>query len=103
MCVVTDNDGDVAALREKYKDYLNAQHPTITICFDEDETCTTLEPQLLKANSRAILNRVFGTAHASDEDLLAYMKRNKTDCALKVLTTIEALGTPDYIHRAIQA
>jgi putative ATP-dependent endonuclease of the OLD family len=102
MCVVTDNDGDVAALREKYKDYLNAQHPTITICFDEDETCTTLEPQLLKANSRAILNRVFGTAHASDEDLLAYMKRNKTDCALKVLTTIEALGTPDYIRRAIQ-
>jgi hypothetical protein len=91
MCVVTDNDGDVAALREKYKDYLGGQHPTITICFDEDETCNTLEPQLLKANPRVKLNEVFGTTHRTDEALLAYMKNNKTDCALKVLTTTEAL------------
>ncbi len=103
MCVVTDNDGDVAALREKYKDYLGGQHPTITICFDEDENCTTLEPQLLKANSLATLNEVFGTTHATGKALLEYMKRNKTDCALKVLTTTEALSFPEYIRRAIQA
>jgi ABC-type cobalamin/Fe3+-siderophores transport system ATPase subunit len=103
MCVVTDNDGDVAALREKYKDYLGGQHPTITICFDEDETCNTLEPQLLKANPRVKLNEVFGTTHRTDEALLAYMKNNKTDCALKVLTTTEALSFPEYIRRATQA
>lgn len=102
MCVVTDNDGDVAALREKYKNYLAGQHPTITIFFDEDETFKTLEPQLLKANSRDRLNAVFGTAHETDDALLAYMKINKTDCALRLFTTDKAVTIPEYIRRAIQ-
>jgi predicted ATP-dependent endonuclease of OLD family len=103
ISVVTDNDGDIAALREKYKDYLAGQHPSIELWFDTDETCITLEPQLLKANSRDLLNKVFGTKYASDEALLAFMKRNKTDCALKVFTTTQVLQMPEYIQLAIHA
>lgn len=35
--VVTDNDGNVAALKNKYKDYLRENKiDNITICFDEE-------------------------------------------------------------------
>lgn len=54
--VVTDNDGDVVQLQEKYADYLSGQHPKIKLCYDTDVSCKTLEPQLLKANSRDTLN-----------------------------------------------
>jgi len=104
VCVVTDNDGDVAALKGKYSDYMNGAAPTVRICFDSDEMCKTLEPQLLKANSRQLLNTVFGTIHADDEALLKYMKSdsNKTDCALRMFATTEGWKAPRYIADAIE-
>lgn len=100
--VVTDNDEDVAALVAKYADYLNGANSTIRIFYDADEACPTLEPQLLKANSRQTLNTILGTKHAEDPALLNYMKRNKTDCALKMFETAQAWKTPDYIANAIK-
>jgi len=99
---VTDNDGDVAVLRAKYAGYLNGDHPTIKICFDEDEVCRTLEPQLLKANDREKLNTILNKKHSDDEALLKYMDRNKTDCALKMFETSEAWTAPGYIANAVQ-
>ncbi len=100
--VVTDNDGDVAALRDKYVDYLNGAYPTIKICFDDDEAFPTLEPQLLKVNSLDLLNTVLGTTHANDSALLNYMDRNKTDCGLKLFETTENWTVPGYIANAIE-
>lgn len=37
-------------------------------------------------NSRVNLNSVFGTTYTTDDDLRIYMRANKTDCALKILT-----------------
>ena len=100
--VVTDNDGDVAALTEKYANYLDGAHPTIKICYDEDEETPTLEPQLLKGNTRDLLNRILGTKYANDAALLKYMDRNKTDCALMMFQTDQQWAAPKYIANAIE-
>lgn len=100
--VVTDNDGDVGALESKYDKYMNGTHPTIKICYDGNGECRTLEPQLLKANSRETLNSILGTTHQDDAALLKYMDRNKTDCALKMFESNEEWVTPEYIANAIE-
>ncbi len=99
VAVVTDNDGKVAALTTKYADYIGK--PKITIHYDSDETFPTLEPQLLKANGRPAIEKVLGKTFTSDADLLAYMKDNKADTALKFFTTTETWTVPGYIVSAI--
>ena len=99
--VITDNDGNVAALRKKYEDYLDGKE-NIKICFDDDEMCKTLEPQLLKANSLSRLNAVLGTDFTGDDDLLSHMGEHKTDTALKVFEFDGELEFPEYICDAIK-
>jgi putative ATP-dependent endonuclease of the OLD family len=111
VAVVTDNDGNVESLNKKYKHYLgeNAKQ-NIKICFDstmdsgslQNFNYNTLEPKLLKANSLKSLNKIFGKSYKSDDDLLQYMKTNKTECAVKIFETQEALKFPKYILDAIE-
>lgn len=100
--VVTDNDGDVAALRTKYAEYSGKF--AINIRYDDDEMCPTLEPQMLKANSLDALNRVLGTEYKKAHDLIKYMvtPANKTDIALKILDSTEELAFPGYINAAVE-
>jgi putative ATP-dependent endonuclease of OLD family len=114
VAVVTDNDGDIEALKKKYGDYLgeNAK-PNIVIHFDETiDTGTlviggknfnynTLEPKILKANNRNTLNTLFGTSYTTDDEMHKYMKFNKTDCAIKVFDSIDSIKIPDYILNSI--
>ncbi len=112
VAVVTDNDGNVEAVEKKYKNYLgdNAKH-NIKICFDssvdagdmQDFNYNTLEPKLLKTNSRDALNKIFETKYLNDDDLLKYMKSNKTECALKIFDTDDSINFPHYILDAIKA
>lgn len=100
--VLTDNDGDVTALKEKYSDYLQSNTPTISVSFDDDEECKTLEPQLLKANSLDLLNQILNTTYSNDDALLSYMDRNKTDCALRFFETDLTWSTPGYIANVVR-
>jgi len=100
--VVTDNDGDVGALKNKYERYLDGASPHPRICYDTDQGCPTLEPQLLKANSLSTLNTILGKEFQDDVALLKYMENNKTDCALKMFETAQAWCTPVYIANAIK-
>jgi predicted ATPase len=100
--VVTDNDGDVAALKSKYEGYMSGEHSTIRMCYDDDERYPTLEPQLLKSNTVTALNAILGTTHADEEALLKCMARNKTDCALKMFETDETWTAPGYIANAVE-
>ena len=111
VAVVTDNDGNIEAVKNKYKNYLdNNAKQNIKICFDldidtgsiQDFNYNTLEPKFLKANSREALNKIFETAYQSDDDLQKYMKANKTECALKIFETQETLNFPQYILDAIK-
>ena len=113
--MVTDNDGDVDALKKKYENYLGCNSKTfINICFDEtidssdlktsktDFNYNTLEPKILKANSLIKLNAIFGTYCTTDDELHKYMKNNKTECAFKIFVTNESINFPDYILKAIK-
>lgn len=93
--VVTDNDGDVAALQKRYADYLNY------IFYDPDEQARSLEEQLLKVNSLGELNAALGKEFPDDAALLRFMKSNKTDAALAIFNSDNRIAFPDYIQRAI--
>jgi len=100
VCVLTDNDGDANAVKAKYVDYESAWG--ITIQCSGNESLATLEPQLLSANGRNALNIIFGTSYSTDDALLAYMSKNKTECALQIFSTQEMVKMPQYILDAIK-
>lgn len=115
--VVTDNDGNVAALERKYQDYIDSnKKENIEICYDENVTTrtltigtknpklfnyNTLEPLLLKDNTLELFNQIFETDY-SEEDLHKYMKTHKTECALKIFNYPSNIKYPEYIMRAVQ-
>jgi len=100
VAVVTDNDGDFQKkVTEKYAPY-NAI-PTIKIYADNDNAAQTLEPQIAKSNSLELLNKIFGTTHPDKAALVHYMESNKTDCALKIFESGEAITLPKYLTDAV--
>lgn len=114
VAVVTDSDGDISALEEKYKGYLgdNAKE-NIRICFDKDIDTgplkigtkdfnyNTLEPKFLKVNGLKKLNLIFGKDFTDEDDMHRYMKANKTECALKIFDSSVTLQFPHYILDSI--
>lgn len=113
--VITDNDGDVNALKKKYKKYLGCNKKAfIKICFDETMDSgdlkigeasfnyNTLEPKILKVNDLQKLNTILDTSYSTEDELHKYMKQNKTECALKIFNTTEDIILPDYIIEAIE-
>ncbi|WP_046216487.1 ATP-dependent nuclease [Paenibacillus wulumuqiensis] len=114
VVVVTDNDGDVKSLEEKYSEYINEnKKENIKICYDaeidsgslliggKNFNYNTLEPKLLKVNNLKILNRIYNTKCKNEDDMHKHMRTNKTDCALKVFDSEEAIKFPNYILEAI--
>lgn len=114
VAVVADTDGDVVALKKKYKRYFEeSKKEFIKICFDETVDTgnlkdgnnafnyNTLEPKLFKANSLEKLNAIFGTTFSKNDDMHKYMKRHKTNCALKIFDTDKDIKFPQYILDAI--
>lgn len=98
--VVTDNDGNVEAVKAKYADYLTSD--IVSIHYDDDESANTLEPQLVKKNGLATINAVLGQSFPDDATALVYMKSHKADTALKFFETTVDWSPPDYIARAIR-
>lgn len=97
--VVTDNDGDLNDLHSKYFGYGNLND--IKICYDNDTNYPTLEPQLLKANSLNTINSVLGKQFKTEDELLNYMSKHKTDCALQIFSSQQSINFPQYIIDAI--
>ena len=62
----------------------------------------TLEPKLLKENSLQVFNDILGKAYKSEDELLKYMKGNKTECALKIFNSSKRIKYPEYIMKAIK-
>jgi putative ATP-dependent endonuclease of the OLD family len=99
VAVVTDNDGKPDLVETKYAAYNS--HPTISICYSVDSRLQTLEPHLLAQNGRDALNLCFDRSDAGDDTVLAWMSKNKTDCALRLFKTSHPVKMPDYILNAI--
>jgi hypothetical protein len=99
VCVIGDNDGKSAAKEAGYVAY--ATEKTIGIHIGKDDGYPTLEPQLVKVNGLAKLNRILGKACADEAALIDYMTNHKADTALKLFDSIEAIDIPEYIKDAI--
>lgn len=110
--VVTDNDGNIAAVKKKYKEYEGI--PCIHICVDDvvdtgdcklsgkSFNYNTLEPKILKENGREIMNIIFETNYDTDDDMHKYMHDHKTDCAMAIFESPIKIKYPEYIMRAIK-
>src|SRR5208337_1113488 len=99
-CVVADNDGCAEKLEKRFADYKNATN--ICLCYSTDDSLKTLETHMVKLNNMDTFNRLFGKAYATEGEVLAFMLENKTDCALKMFDSPDALVMPEYIQNAIR-
>jgi len=111
VAVVTDNDGHIAAVEKKYAAFKDSD--TVRICFDpvvdtgplmirdKPFNYNTLEPKILKANDRIVLNTVLGTSAKTDDELRIHMWANKTESALAIFNSKTTITYPDYIQKAI--
>jgi putative ATP-dependent endonuclease of OLD family len=114
VIVVTDNDGDVSALQNKYVDYLDENKiANIKICFDSEVDTgdlkigtkafnyNTLEPKMVKVNGFEAMKAILNVTHKSVDDLHIHMKSNKTECALKLFNSEKSVTYPQYILDSI--
>lgn len=100
VVVVTDNDGNFEEkVQNKYQEFVEVEN--ITICSDNNNDYPTLEPQIANVNSLAALNTILERTDESIDELLDFMKKNKTECALKFFETNEPFNIPEYISNAI--
>lgn len=108
ISIVTDNDGDITALKKKYAKYNN--NPMIKLFYEEDETLTTIEPSVLTMNSDAgvpqldfqeIIYKKSKGKVLSFADLVSFMENNKTEWAMRVFDSETQINYPEYIKNAV--
>jgi len=100
VVVVTDNDGNYEGkVQTKYQEFDGEDN--ITICADNDNDYPTLEPQIVKVNELDVLNRIVGRNFDTKDEVLEFMSKNKTECALRFFETNEDFVVPEYISNAI--
>ena len=100
VSVVRDNDGKPDEKKALFKNYEAEKH--IRIHIDGDAAAHTLEPQLIKANGLAKLNKMLGKDCKSEAELSEFMQANKTDCALVLYEQKDEVIIPEYIRDAIR-
>lgn len=114
VLVLTDNDGDTAALDKKYAEYASIDYIRLGYVRDEYEpedptgvdpdnklNWNTLEAELLRKNGFESLVSIFGREDDCKARLLKYMEGNKTDAALKLFDAGTRVLIPDYISDGI--
>ncbi len=112
--VVTDNDGSIENIKNKYSDYLGEHKKVyVKICYgDFNEfrgleidgkpyNYNTLEPNLVLCNDLTTLNKILKTSFQTEEELLTHMYRKKTLSALSIFSSDENIAYPNYIKNAI--
>lgn len=113
VAVVTDNDGNVEKLNEKYKNFVGEGKSIIAfydtevdagdlMIGDKKFNYNTLEPKMLKVNSLEKFNKIFGKEFEEIDDMNKFMKSKKTECALKIFETNQTIEYPQYIYDVIE-
>jgi putative ATP-dependent endonuclease of OLD family len=97
VAALRDNDGtDPAVLRVPLKDWLATGKRELFV--GEPSLGPTLEPQLIHHNGEPQLRRTLRISDAAD--LLTWMSREKTEAALRIAESQEALTPPAYMRQA---
>ena len=100
---VTDNDGNVQKVKERYKKY----GELVTLCVESDNSLNTLEPSVLAVNLdnfeefKAIVYYGKDIESRDIESIKNFMLGNKTEWSMRVLTSKKRIKYPTYILEAI--
>ncbi len=101
IVVVTDNDGSLATVKNKFEEYKNI----VILCVEEDDNLNTLEPSVLNENKNNFVNfkRIIykGNQKLDYDGLCKFMTNNKTEWAMRVFLSEEKILYPKYIRKAI--
>ncbi len=110
IIVVTDNDGNIKEnIIDKYESYIGKD--TIKICYENDESLVTLELAVLSANSKSeeklsnfkkAISKNNSMINKNNEEILAFMKNNKTEWSMRVFDSKLSIEYPQYIKDAIE-
>ena len=96
VAIVTDNDGDIDNLAEKYKKYDKATNIFVSYGTEIDSgkltigknnkpfNYNTLEPKLVKVNTFEKTKELLGSNLKTVDELHRHMRANKTECALRI-------------------
>lgn len=99
VAVMRDNDGiDPTELRKPVEKWLETKRRDLFIGTVADGA--TLEPQLITANGEASLRKTLGITDAAN--LLTWMTREKTEGAIRIAESDEALSPPPYMKDAAE-
>lgn len=107
IAIVTDNDGSIEKkIKNKYNKYNEKiQSGLISIFYEKNEKLHTLEPSFVNANSSKLgkLLTIIGLPPTTTkDDLIANMKNNKTEWALKILQKYKDVEYPTNINECIE-
>ena len=103
ITIVTDNDGNVQKVKERYKKY----GELVTLCVESDNSLNTLEPSVLAVNLdnfeefKAIVYYGKDIESRDIESIKNFMLGNKTEWSMRVLTSKKRIKYPTYILEAI--
>lgn len=99
LTVVTDNDGNVNAVINRYKKY----NDLVTLCVEQDDNLNTLEPSVLAVNMndfegfRSIIYLGKDIRTRDAKSILDFMTGNKTEWSMRVFTNEKNIAYPQYI------
>ena len=109
ISIVTDNDGNIKGLKERYSDYID--NPLTSFFYEKNETFNTLEPSVLNANCeddgiptekfKNVVYKKSKNKELSFEEMSSFMQKNKTEWAMRVFDSEEKIEYPEYITDVI--
>ena len=110
VVIVTDNDGNIEkSIIKKYDGY--RERKNLHFYYEIDEKLNTIEPSVLEVNCedgqptgvfKTIISKD-GSLESRDYDgILNYMKKNKTEWALRVFEADDCIKYPQYIQNVIK-
>lgn len=115
VVAMTDNDGNIEALEKKYQGYpyiALAQADDLQVVSyanrllkkgsTEGVNYNTLEAEMYESIGVEILTKVLGKTFKDRDSALKYIEGNKTEVALKIFDSTEALSYPEYIKQTIE-
>lgn len=109
ISIVTDNDGNIKGLKERYSDYID--NPLTRFFYEKNETFNTLEPSVLNTNCeddriptekfKNVVYKKSKNKKLSFEEMSSFMQKNKTEWAMRVFDSEEKIEYPEYITDVI--
>lgn len=108
ITIVTDNDGNVSAVKDKYKSFADL----VTLCVEENDKLNTLEPSVLNVNKssfdsfdsfKSIIYCGKDEKGKNDQEILSFMEKNKTKWSMRVFESEAKINYPNYILDAIKS